>query len=150
MITSFHFRGELYTHKKHNLSLKCLYQARRVRVNVYVCKWYPVCLNVSMRFQNCSNSVVFLFFCQILELFQQCCIFCFSVRFQNCSNSVVFLFFCQILELFQQCCIFVFLIDFGTVPTVLYFLLFISLLKQERGYLCIIFRRGISILSLCL
>jgi hypothetical protein len=50
MITSFHFRGELYTHKKHNFSLKCLYQARRVRVNVYVCKWYPFCLNVSMRF----------------------------------------------------------------------------------------------------
>ena len=93
MITSFHFRGELYTHKKHNFSLKCLYQARRVRVNVYVCKWYPFCLNVSMRFQNCSNSVVFFVFLLDFRTVPTVLHFCFFDRFQNCSNSVVFFAF---------------------------------------------------------
>jgi hypothetical protein len=62
----------------------------------------------SIRFWNCSDSVVFfvflldfgnvltvwyfLFFYWILELFWQCGIFCFSIGFWNCSDSVVFLF----------------------------------------------------------
>ena len=81
-------------------------------------------------------------FDEILELFQPCCIFVFLLDFRTVPIVLYF---------------FVFLLDFRTVPTVLYFLLFISLLRQERGYLCIIFRRGISIfrrgisiLSLCL
>ena len=48
-----------------------------------------------IRFQNCSDSVVVLFF---------------SIRFQNCSDSVV---------------VFVFLLDFRTVPTVWQFLFFL-------------------------
>ena len=80
----------------------------------------------SVRFRNCSDSVVFfvflldlgtvptvwyfLFFYQIQELFRQCGIFCFSIIFRNCSDSVVF---------------FVFRLDLGTVPTVWYFLVYI-------------------------
>ena len=79
----------------------------------------------SIRFRDCSDSVVFfvflldlgtvptvwyfLFFYQIQGLFRQCGIFCFSIRFRDCSDSVVF---------------FVFLLDLGTVPTVWYFLFF--------------------------
>ena len=85
-------------------------------------------------FWNCSDSVVFfflvdfgivqtvwyfLFFWQILELFRQYGIFCFSVRFWNCSDSVVF---------------FVFLLDFGIVQTVWYFLFFRQILELFRQY----------------
>ena len=50
-----------------------------------------------------------LFFYEILELFQQCGICCFSIRFWSCSNSVVFV---------------IFLLDFGVVPMVWYLLFF--------------------------
>ena len=82
--------------------------------------------NFVIGLQNYYDSVIFyvflldfrtiprvwylLFFCQILELFRQCGICCFSVRFYNCSDSVVFV---------------VFLLDFRTVPTVWYLLFFL-------------------------
>jgi uncharacterized membrane protein len=85
----------------------------------------------SIRFWNCSDSLVFLvfrsdfrtvltvwyflFFDQILELFWQFGISCFSIRFWNCSNSLVFL---------------VFRSDFRTVLTVWYF--FLTVLKSDR------------------
>ena len=50
-----------------------------------------------------------LFFWEILELFRQCGICCFSVRYWSCSDSAVFL---------------VFLLDIGAVPTVWYLLFF--------------------------
>ena len=73
------------------LLLECLYQARKVRGHVYV-------LGISIRFLNCSNSVVFLN-CSNSEVFLNCSN---SVVFLNCSNSVVFLNCskCGIFELF--------------------------------------------------
>ena len=50
-----------------------------------------------------------LFFWEILELFRQCGISCFSGRYWSCSDSAVF---------------FVFLLDIGAVPTVWYLLFF--------------------------
>jgi hypothetical protein len=66
-------------------------------------------ITLSEQFQNLIEKQkishcrcdIFLFFYQILELFRQCGISCFSIRFWNCSDSVIF---------------FVFLSDFGTVP----------------------------------
>ena len=122
-------------------------------------------------FQNCSDSVVFfvflfdfgivqavwylLFFYQILELFRQCGICCFSIRFWNCSDkcgiccfsirfwncsnygiccfSIRFwncsewylLFFYQILELFRQCGIWFFSIRFWNCSDSVVFVVFL-------------------------
>ena len=87
--------------------------------------WYF--LFISIISWKCSNSVLcFVYFYDMLELFQQCGIFLFiSIICWNCFNSVVFfVYFYHILELFQQCGIFcLFLSYVGTVSTVWYFLL---------------------------
>ena len=95
----------------------------------------------SIRFQNCSDSVVvfaflldfrtvqtvwqFLFFYQTLELFRQCGSFCFFIRLQNCSDSMV---------------VFALLLDFRTVSTVWQFLLFYQTLELFRqcGSFCFV------------
>ena len=139
-----------------HMLLNYLYQARKVSGHVCVWQGSQFCLFLqfcywilelfrqcgiccfSVRFQNCSDSVVFVVFYEfrtgqtmwyllsfmILELFRQCGICCFYFRFQNCSDSVIFAvfydfetvqtvwylqFFCQILELFRQCAICCFL-----------------------------------------
>jgi hypothetical protein len=100
--------------------LKCLYQVTKVSGRV-LCAMVSILPHFIVRFWNCSDCVAFfvfldfgtvptvwhfLFF-QIMELFRQCGIFCFS-RFWNCSDSVAFFVFPE----------------FGTVPTVWYFLFF--------------------------
>ena len=55
---------------------------------------------------------LFLYFIYNLELFQQCCIFCFSIGIWSYSSSAVFS---------------VFLLEFGAVPAVLYFLFSIGI-----------------------
>ena len=47
----------------------------------------------TLKFLTSSLHWFLLFFCQILELFQQYGICCFSIRFWNCSDSVVFFVF---------------------------------------------------------
>ena len=63
----------------------------------------------SIRFWNCSDSVVFFVFHFSIRIWNcsdsVVSVFHFSIRFWNCSNSVVSLFF-------------IFLLDFRTVPTV--------------------------------
>ena len=70
----------------------------------------------------------------ILELFQQCGIFCFSfyVNFRTVPTVwyLLFFIFMLILEPFQQCGIFCFsfYVNFRTVPTVWYFCIIPNLL----------------------
>ena len=65
-------------------------------------------------FGTISTVSYFLFFYQILELFRQCDICCFSIRLQNYFDIVVF---------------FVFLLDFGTISTVWYLLIIYQILE---------------------
>ena len=90
----------------------------------------------SIRFQNCTDSVIFL----QLEFRIVPTVWYFSIIFWNCADSVVF--FYQILELYRQCDIFsirsqnctdsvvFFLLDFRIVPTVWYF--FYQILELYR------------------
>ena len=88
----------------------------------------------SIRFLNCSDSVVFVVFLLDIGAVPTVRYGFFSVRYWSCSDSTLFGFFCSILELFRQCgiCCFsvrywscfdsavfvVFMIDIGAVPTV--------------------------------
>ena len=69
-------------------------------------------------FRSVLTLWCFLFFCQTLELFRHCDVFCFSVRLQSCSDIVVF---------------FVFLLDFRIVLTLWYFLFFILFPENDNS-----------------
>ena len=93
-------------------------------------------------------TVWYLLFFQILEMFRQCGIFCFS-RFWKCSDSVVFFCFSRFWKCSDSVVFFVFLdfgnvrtvwyifafLDFGNVPTVWYFLFFILFFTKPLRYI---------------
>ena len=74
-----------------------------------------------------------LFFWEILELFRQCGICCFSVRYWSCSDSVVFVVFLGDIGAVPIVrYLLFFLLDIGAVPTVWYLLFFWEILELFR------------------
>ena len=118
-------RGEIWVHNT-SLTLPLFFKVPVPRKKI---EWSCSCvLGVSILplstiflwdFGNVPTVWYFLFFYQILEMFRQYGIFCFSIRFWKCSDSMVF---------------FVFLLDFRNVPTVWYFLFFYQILDMLRQY----------------
>ena len=103
---------------------KCLYEARKVSSNAYMCKECPFCLFLR-------------FWYLILELFWQCGIFCFS-RFCNCSDSVVFFWFSRFC-MCSDSVVFFYFLDFVIVQTVWYFVGFLDFVIVHTVWYFLVF-----------